>query len=243
MNIETRITYTMKSTMAAALACVMLSAIAGTAAAAAPVAGDSWAYRVVNRYNGEVRGNIQYRVDKVDSNRVAVAVSTDVAALGMPRIELYTADGLWLKHPIINHDQPVEYEFSQPYPAYDFPLAAGKSWSSRVNAVNPINGKRASVRVEGDVLGTEQVSVPAGSFDTVKIRRRVYAGDFDGPRSETHIVETEWYAPALGRAVRLERNSSFMDQNRCSDEMSACTPVRGDWSLFELVEAGKPRQP
>jgi hypothetical protein len=93
------------------------------------------------------------------------------------------------------------------------------------------------------VLGSEQVSVPAGSFDTIKIQRRVYAGDFDGPRSETHIVETEWYAPALGRAVRLERNSSFMDQNRCSDEMSSCTPVRGDWSLYELVEAGKPRQP
>jgi hypothetical protein len=43
--------------------------------------------------------------------------------------------------------------------------------------------------------------------------------------------------------VRLERNSSFMDQSRCSDEMGACGPVRGDWLVFELVEAGKPRQP
>ncbi len=238
MNIDTRFAHSAK----AAFACLMLSAIVGTAVAA-PAAGDSWAYRVVNRYNGEVRGNVQYRVDKVDANRVAVTVSADAASLGLPRTDFYTADGLWLKHPVINHDQPVEYEFSQPYPAYDFPLTAGKSWSTRVYAVNPVNGKRARVRVDGDVLGAEQVSVPAGSFDTIKIQRRVYAGDFDGPRSETHIVETEWYAPALGRAVRLERNSSFMDQNRCSDEMSACTPVRGDWSLYELVEAGKPRQP
>ena len=238
MNIDIRFTHTAK----AALTCLMMSAIAETAIAA-PVAGDSWAYRVVNRYNGEVRGNVRYRVDKVDANRVAVAVSSDAASLGMARTELYTADGLWLKHPVINHDQPVEYEFSQPYPTYDFPLTAGKSWSTRVYAVNPVNGKRARVRVDGDVVGTEQVSVPAGSFDTIKIQRRVYAGDFEGPRSETHIVETEWYAPALGRAVRLERNSSFMDQNRCSDEMSSCSPVRGDWSLYELVEAGKPRQP
>jgi hypothetical protein len=219
-----------------ALACAFVFAVAGTATAA-PAPGESWAYRVVNRYNGEVRGNVRYRVEKVDADRVAVAVSTDVISLGTPRTDVLTADGRWLKHPLTNHDQTVEYEFSQPYPAYEFPLAAGKSWSTRVNAVNPVNGKRASVRVDGDVLGTEQVSVPAGSFDTFKIRRRIYAGDFDGPRSETHIVETEWYAPALGRAVRLERNSSFMDQNRCSDEMSACTPVRGDWSLFELVEA------
>jgi hypothetical protein len=237
MNIRTRV----ESARHAAFACVMLVAAAG-AAAAAPAAGDSWSYRVVNGYNGEVRGNLQYRVDKVEADRVAVAVSTDLAALGVPRNELYTADGLWLRHSLINHDQPVEYEFSRPFPVYDFPLAAGKSWSTRVNAVNPASGKRVSVRVDGEVLGTEQVSVPAGSFDTFKIRRRTYAGDFDDPRSETNIVETEWYAPALGRAVRLDKNSSYMDQGRCSDEMSACTPARGDWFIFELIEMStKPR--
>ena len=216
-------------------------------AAAAPSAGESWSYRVVNVYNGEVQGNIRYSVDKVDGDRVAVAVATDVAALGTPRTELYTADGRWLKHTLINHDTPVEYEFAQPYPAYEFPLAAGKSWSTRIAATSPASGRRASVRVDGDVLGAERVTVPAGAFDTIKIRRRIYAGDFDGARSETNIVETEWYAPALARAVRLDRSSSFMDQNRCSDEMSACTPVRGDSFRFELLEAGgkadKPRQP
>ena len=236
MKIEIPFAYVMK----AALTCVMLSA-AGGIAVAAPAAGDSWAYRVVNRYNGEVRGKIEYRVDKADAERVAVTVSSDLAALGVPRTEIYTADGKWLRHALINHDQPVEYEFSQPFPAYDFPLAEGKSWSTRVTATNAITGKRASVRVDGDVLGSEQVTVPAGSFDTFKIRRRVYAGDFDGPRSETQIIETEWYAPALGRAVRLDRNSSFMDQGRCSDEMSNCGPVRGDWHMFELIEAGKAR--
>ena len=227
------------------IACIMLSALISAAdAAAAPAAGDSWSYRVVNRYNGEVRGNIQYRVDKVDADRVAVAVTSDLPALGLPSTEIYTADGRWIRHALINHDQPVVYDFQQPYPAYDFPLAAGKTWSSRVNAVNPANGRQARVRVDGDVLGSERVTVPAGAFDTFKIRRRIYAGDFDGPRSQTNITETEWYAPALGRAVRLERNSGFMDQNRCSDEMSACTPVRGDWLLFELVDAGaRTRQP
>jgi hypothetical protein len=240
MNVEIPVAYALK----AALACAVLCAIVGTAVAvAAPAVGDSWTYRVVNRYNGEVRGNIQYRVDKVDASGVAVAVSSDVASVGTPHTELYTADGLWLKYPLINHDQAVEYEFSKPYPAYDFPLAAGKSWSTRVNAVNPATGKRVSVRVDGEVLGTEQVSVPAGSYDTFKIRRRTYAGDFDDPRSETNIIETEWYAPALGHAVRLDRDSSYMDQSRCSDDMSACTPVRGDWFLFELLEAAaKPRQ-
>ena len=221
------------------IACIMLSGLISAAdAAAAPAAGDSWSYRVVNRSNGEVRGNNQYRLDKGDADREAVAVTSDLPALGLPSTEIFTADGRLIRHALINHAQAVVYDFQQPYPAYDFPLAAGNTWSSRVNAVNPANGRQARVRVDGDVLGSERVTVPAGAFDTFKIRRRIYAGDFDGPRSQTNITETEWYAPALGRAVRLERNSGFMDQNRCSDEMSACTPVRGDWLLFELVDAG-----
>ncbi|MDB5810763.1 MAG: hypothetical protein JWN94_2885 [Betaproteobacteria bacterium] len=217
------------------LAGAILLATSVSATAAAPTAGDSWGYRVVNRYNNEVRGNVEYRVDKVDADRFAVAVSSDVVALGLPRIDVYTSDGRWLKHPLINHDQPVIYEFAQPYPAYEFPLTPGKSWSLRVKAVNAASGRSASVRVDGEVLGSEQVTTPAGAFDTVKIKRRIYAGDFDGTRSETNITETEWYAPALGRAVRLERTSGYMDQAQCSDEMSACRPVRGDWDLFELV--------
>ena len=228
----------------AALAVIAGSLIAsgGPAhAGAAPAAGDSWSYRVINRYTGEVRGNVQYRVDRSDGDRFAVAVTSAPASLGVPRTEVYTADGQGLRHSLINHDQSVEYEFVQPYPAYDFPLAAGKAWSTRVNATSPASGRRASVRVDGEVLGSERVTVPAGAFDTFKIRRRIYAGDFAGPRSETNITETEWYAPALGRAVRLERTSGYMDQGRCSDEMSSCGPVRGDWSVFELVQsANKP---
>jgi hypothetical protein len=210
----------------------------GSFAAAAPAAGDSWAYRVVNTYNHEVLGRIHYRVDKVDADRVAVAVTSDLAALGGPRTEIYTSDGNWRRHSLINHDQPVEYEFAQPYPAYEFPLDTGKSWSLRVKATNPATGKSASVRVDGEVLGTERITVPAGAFDTIKIRRRIYAGDFDGPRSETNITEIEWYALALGRAVRIDSNSNYMDRGRCSEDMSGCTPVRGDWHVFELIEAG-----
>ena len=221
---------------AACIASLVSVVVADFAAAAA--AGDSWAYRVANGYNREVQGRVQYRVEKVEADRVTVLVTPDVAALGRPRTEIYTADGNWLRHPLVNHDQAVEYEFAQPYPAYVFPLDSGKSWSLRVNATNPATGRRASVRVDGEVMGTERVTVPAGAFDTIKVKRRIYAGDWEGPRSETNITETDWYAPALGRVVRSERTSGYMDTNRCSDEMSACTPVRGDWHIFELVEAG-----
>ena len=204
------------------------------AASAAPAAGDVYVYRVVNGYNSEVLGKITYRVDQVGADRIVMAVTTDVPALGLARTEVYTRDGNWLRHPLINHDQPVEYEFTPAYPAYVFPLEPGASWSVRVPALNPASGQRNSVRVDGEVLGTERIVTPAGSFDTIRVRRRTYAGDWDGFRLETNIVETDWYAPALGRPVKSESNSSYQQPSRCSH--GACDPFRGDWNLFELVE-------
>jgi hypothetical protein len=196
-------------------------------------AGDTAVYRVINAYNGEVRGEIRYRVDKVESASVVVSVSADLPYAGVPHTEVYTTDGNWLRHPVVNHDRPIEYDFAPPYPAYVFPLDVGKSWSMRVNATNPVTGQRRSVRVDGQVMGAERVSTPAGNFDTIKIRRLVYAGDWDGPLRETQILQLDWYAPALGRSVRTESNSQWLDQSRCS--RSGCSLFRGDWDVLELV--------
>jgi len=209
----------------------IVAALSFAVAAAAPAVGDAFVYRRTDGYTRLERGQISYRVDALDANRTMMAVTADSPSAGTPRTEIYTSDGNWLRHPLINHDQPVDYEFATAYPAYLFPLEAGKSWSLRVDATNPATGKRSSVRVDGDVLGAERIRVPAGEFDTIKVRRLVYAGDADGFRRETNIAETDWYAPALGRAVRSESKSQYIDLSRIR-----CCPLRiGDWDVYELV--------
>ena len=222
-----------------ALLGALLVVLSAGATAASPAAGDTYVYRVLNGYNHEVRGQITYRVDKVEADRVTVSVAADNTALGMPHNEVYTLDGNWLRHPLINHDQPVEYEFSPAYPAYVLPLDVGKSWSMRVMATNPATGRRNSVRVDGEVLGSEHTQVPAGTFDTIKVEHKVYAGDWESFWRETNITETNWYAPAFGRPVRTESNSGYMDPGQCSHESHACQPVPGDWNVFELVSYGR----
>jgi hypothetical protein len=195
--------------------------------------GDTWVYRISNGYNNEVRGQIRYQVENIDAGRIVVSASPDRPSLGQAYTAVYTQEGNWLRHPVTNHDQPVDYEFATAYPAYVFPLEPDKSWSVRVDATNPANGRRNSVRVDGTVLGAERIRVPAGEFDTIRIRRLVYAGDWDGLLRETNIADIEWYAPALGRAVRSESNSAWLDLSRCG--RSRCQPFRGDWNVYELV--------
>ncbi|MEO7729263.1 MAG: hypothetical protein ABIS45_18580 [Burkholderiales bacterium] len=206
---------------------------------APPQIGETAVYRVVNAYNGEPRGDVQYRVEKVENERVFVAVTTSSPYAGLPHNEIYTPDGNWLRHPVSNHDQAIEYEFIPPFPAREFPLEPGKAWSARVNARNLATGRGVSVRVDAQVLGSERITVAAGSFDVVKIRRTIYAGDFDGFLRETTISELDWYAPSIRRSVRTESNSTWIDTSRGGGGFFGGAYnnqiMRGDWNVVELV--------
>ena len=204
-------------------------------AAAPPVAGDTYVYRLVNGYSKETRGQLRYQVVRVEADRIAVSVTPDNVEAGAQRTDVYTQEGNWLRHPVESHGAKVEYEFATAYPAYVFPLEPGKTWSVRVKATVPGEQRARSVRVDGRVVGNERIRVPAGEFDTLKIRRFVYPGDTEFMLSETRIVEFEWYAPALGRAVRTETTSAFQDFNLCGED--APCDARGNWDVIELVES------
>jgi len=219
-----------------AAACCCMAIIEGAAAATPPVTGESYVYRLVNGYNNETRGQLRYVVERADPGSFTVLVTPDNSAAGVERLETYTNDGNWLRHPLASHGQNVDYLFTSPYSAYAFPLDPGKSWSVRVNATVAGDDKVRSVRVDGTVLGRERIRVPAGEFDTIKVRRLVYPGDAYFFLKETKIIEFDWYAPALGRTVRTESKSEYIDASRCG--RGPC-PFRGDWDVLELVQAKK----
>jgi hypothetical protein len=206
----------------------------------APRVGDNAVYAVRNGYNSEPVGDVQYLVEKVEGDRAFVAVTTTSPYVGSPYTQIESAFGNWMRHALNNHNQKIVYDFSPPYPAYPFPLDAGKNWSLRVNATSPQAGKRASVRVDGEILGYERITVPAGSFDVVTIRRRIYAGDWDAFLHETNIVEIDWYSPELGRSVRFDTNSHWLDTSRGAGDLGmfgfrSNQLIRGDWHVYELV--------
>jgi hypothetical protein len=153
------------------------------------------------------------------------------------RSATFGLEGNWISHVLYNHDRPVDYEFSPAYPNYAFPLTPEQSWSQRVNARDPATGNVRSVRVDGRVLGAERIKTAAGEFDTVKIYRLIWAGDWEGFLTETVITETEWYSPQLGRPVRLDRMSQWYDRTRSSSGTVFNTNqlMRGDWQVFELA--------
>ena len=83
----------------------LIATAAQDAVAAAPAAGDTFVYRVINGYNKETRAQVSYRVESNDGGRIVVAVTADSAGgVQSTATEIYTADGNWLHHALSNHD-------------------------------------------------------------------------------------------------------------------------------------------
>jgi hypothetical protein len=205
----------MRHLLSAAAAAVLLTACASplpqtppaglTSEIAAPAIkpGSLWRYAISDGFTHLPRGSVEYRVAQVSPDRVSVDVRTDQGQTA----EIYTHDWNWLLRPATNL-QPFIYQPA--YPAFQFPLAAGKKWSSKVTATDPADSRSFPVRVDAEVLGWEKVQVPAGEFDTLKVRRLIYFDYFkQGVRGQSVIIETDWYAPSIGQIARKETTSRY----------------------------------
>jgi hypothetical protein len=183
-----------------------------------------------------------YRVTEVAGDRVAVTVSHEN---GRDEIQVYDRQWNWLTHPATNLQSFV---YNPPYPAFAFPLAAGRTWSARLMAADPATGRRFPMTVDGTVLGWERLKVPAGEFDVLKVRRVVFFDYYEANvRGRSEIVETEWYAPAVGQSVRRESSARFLSYMYGEND-SGLIRVRGgrdgggprfvpdDWLIFELTD-------
>lgn len=87
-----------------------------------------------------------------------------------------------------------------------FPLFVGKSWSA--SYVYRTGSWAASGDRQAKVVGVERVETPAGAFDAFEIEQTVSWSGTEGNRGHGITRETDWYAPAVGRIVKMD----FVDQ-------------------------------
>ena len=191
--------------------------------------GDTWRYAARDGYTSLPKEALEYRVAAIAGDTITMTLQHGDTVSA----ERYTRDLSWIEKPMTNLQ---DFRYSPPYPALPFPLEAGKKWHAYVQATDPATGRTNRVRIDGEVLGWERVTVPAGVFDTLKVHRLVYAGNHDFFRGEEHIRETDWYAPQIGKIVKQSNSSEYLDMSRGCDDAGACTMwVNNDWTVLELV--------
>lgn len=151
--------------------------------------GDVWRYRVTDKLTSLTQ-TVSMEVTSVTADRIHTQ-STRHAA------EIWDRD--W------NLFSQGETAYNPFYPGLQFPLERGKQWSGKV--LWRASSGMLHHQVNSQVTGWERVTVPAGTFDAVKIQVR---GTFVESQSlayypqQGNIDNVLWYAPAVGQIVKRE---------------------------------------
>lgn len=82
------------------------------------------------------------------------------------------------------------FTYDRPLLRIPFPLTEGESWSWK--GVEYCDGDEDDITVTGKVIGSEKVTVPAGTFDAVKIETRLTSAG-----GSKNIIY-EWLSPNVG---------------------------------------------
>jgi hypothetical protein len=168
--------------------------------------GDRWRYQVTDLFTN-IKTSVTIEVHQVTPDRIHTrtveqpAETTAGAVTPQGIVEVW--DRNW------NQVQRNEVRFKPYFPTYRFPLEVGKAWSGKV-AFDVADGVTLAFEVESRVTRWEQITVPAGTYDTVRVVMKGYydaSGSMGGNGTVSNVF---WYAPAIRQIVRqqIEHRSS-----------------------------------
>lgn len=226
----------------AAFFAAALAALAGCAgtisqgsgpAADAPAyrVGDRWVYAADDGFRVKTRWQETHEIVAIGADGISVRITKKGDGVDVVRTEQWAAPGQ-VRVGAVYNDQTRR--FTTPLQAYDFPLAAGKSWNQNVQNYNEATAKSGSINRYVRVRGWGKVSTPAGTFDALSMQVIMHLDDDEFWRFGTDCNYLVWYAPAVRGIVREERNAQYMEKGGGGDGVGA-TVVRTQYGVLELV--------
>lgn len=92
-------------------------------------------------------------------------------------------------------------DYSPPVKYWDFPLYPGKRWNETSTERNIKSGVTRQHYISGNVIGWENVTTAAGTFQAMKVVLNSEVRDPSG-KVTSRAQDTSWYAPRVKRSVR-----------------------------------------
>ncbi len=193
--------------------------------------GDRWRYRLTNLYNG---GTVGETAVEVVSTSPEIRLRVDPGG-GQPVLEERYADA-WTVVAESIYDAPMV--FDAPMPVVPPGARAGQSIASRTRYRSEFSSQPLEWAQRLRVVGWERVSVPAGTFDALRIERLV---DFRHPDFFRYLpdrIDVLWYSPEVRRWVQREWTGTYMPgspvprQGRAREDYTR-------WSLTGWTPAGR----
>lgn len=163
-----------------------------------PAAGSQWVYGFIDRQYRRRQINVTVRAMRVDGTSVDEAVTSGNPGAQETQRTVSAGESRFVTHRLTDDAELVEFA---PY----FLAANGEKAATITirTAGYPAGHGNPAWGTESKLPIWEQVTVPAGTFRALRL-------EFGGRRIATPIVSNQflvrvWYAPEVGRYVKLER--------------------------------------
>ena len=202
---------------------------AGPAAAAPQYrVGDRWVYHIVDGYRSPVVWDETHEVAAIGPDGITVKVTAKGSTFNGERIEKWPSPGVVLQGAVYEDETN---RFDPPLVRYQFPLASGERWNQRMQNLDNPSAPYGGISRSVTVRGHEQVTTPAGTFDTIRLNIIMQMDDETFWRWPTECNYVLWYAPALGASVREQKRSGWRDKGAQDNQGSH----PGQNAVIELV--------
>ena len=180
--------------------------------------GDTWYYRSIDGFTNEVRSENRFRVVEITPTEITVQAESKGRSFKKQMI----SDRQWNTL----DDGDAKYEPSNL--DFQFPMSVGSTWKQQSQKTIFSSGAAFSHFREGKVVGTEKVTVPAGTFDTLRVESKTESRSLGPAATITNTVVTLWYAPQVNRWVRLtvQGSANGRVREKYSMELVDYTPAK-----------------
>jgi Skp family chaperone for outer membrane proteins len=178
-----------------------------------PSPGDTWSYRYVDGFRRAEVARMTYRIDAVSETGVGELLRVSNRPDYQSRIEV-AREPRFSGHPGLEYSPPDLAPYLQAFYRLDD--------GARLPAVKRQISSDATLEMPMRIAGREQVTVPAGTFDAIKVVAEGRGYTFIN-RFPVHSIVTIWYAPAAKRFVKVDART--YERN-----------VPQELAVFELVD-------
>ena len=176
-----------------------------------PAIGQSWAYKLLNYYNGNVLDTLKEEVSAIGPS---ITVHRHSANTGPLADEIHTPWGQVKQDPAWDLLQIYE----TPMPLWLEPLQTGATQSIDTHYTTGASSFRYWIQAHIQVMGRETVDLPMGSFQTLRIDKLIRQTHYDSGKLFLLRRETLWFAPEIGRWVVRETDGTFRRSGKKWDE-------------------------
>ncbi len=171
------------------------------------VVGDTYITEVINLADNKPGIKTERKVVYADASKMVVESKSLSSKKGTVRVLDYTPEWNLIRS---RNPEGSGLDYTPALKYYDFPLSTGKQWQQSSVENDIKTGAQRKHTLSSTVLGRETVTVPAGTFNAIKVITKSEL--VDATKGETTLgTDTSWYVPELRRSVKSETASRKPD--------------------------------